>query len=209
VNNQPKQKPVIGIVGGIGAGKTTVSEEFVRLGCALVDGDAIGHELLREEDVREQLRARWGEGVFAADGGVNRDSVARIVFADPSELRALNEILHPRIRARMEREIQQARADRAFRGVVVDAAVLFEARWDDLCTHTVFVGAPFDQRCGRIQAARGWDDQTLLRREKSQISLDKKAEKCDYSVDNSSSISHLREQVRELFQVILYEADRP
>jgi dephospho-CoA kinase len=206
-SNRHAGKPVIGIVGGIGAGKSTVAAELARLGCARIDADAIGHELLADPDVRRQIRRRWGEGVFGPEGAVDRRALGQIVFADAAELRALGAILHPRIRHRMEEQIARAQADRRVRGVVVDAAVLFEAGWDDLCTHRIFVRAPQAERARRARRQRGWDASAWRRREKMQISLDKKAAKSDYTVDNSSSLSHLHEQVRSLFHLI-HAADR-
>jgi dephospho-CoA kinase len=198
----PRRKPVIGLVGGIGAGKSTAAAELVSLGCALVDADAIPHELLADHEVAARIRARWGGGVFGRRGGVDRKALAAVVFADPAELKALNRILHPPIRRRMRQQIAAALRDSATTGVVVDAAVMLEAGWDDLCTHLVFVSAPQDQRFRRAARQRGWSRRDWQDREKSQISLDKKTAKCDYTIDNHSSVPRLREQVRRLFHRI-------
>jgi len=207
MSKQTPGKPVIGIVGGIGAGKSTVAAELVRLGCPLVDGDAVGHALLAEEDVRSEVRERWGQGAFAPDGSVDREALARIVFSDAGELEALNRILHPRIRKRMQEQIARSRGDPSAPAVVVDAAVLFEAGWDDLCTHLVFVEAPGPARARRARQARGWEPAVWRSREKMQISLDKKAARCHHMVRNSSSVGRLREQVRGLFSQIVHAAD--
>jgi dephospho-CoA kinase len=192
-------KPVIGILGGIGAGKSTIAQEFVALGCRLIDADAIGHELLRREDILRQVLARWGQAVAGPDGAVDRKALAAVVFADPAELAALNAILHPAIRREMTQQIAQAQADPAASGAVVDAAVLLEAGWDDLCTDLVFLAVSDTQRAQRVRDQRGWDRDEWQRREKSQFSLDKKAERCNYVIDNRSSGPHLREQVRQIF----------
>ncbi len=209
MNGLPRTKPIIGIVGGIAAGKSTTAAEFARLGCALIDADAIAHEMLEDPDVRETLRVRWGDAIFTSDGTVDRGKVGEIVFGDPGELAELCAILHPLIRIHMEREVERALRDANVVGVVVDAAVLFEGGWDDLCTHTVFVVARAPQRVERAMKGKGWDEQMLTGREKSQISLDNKVHKCDYTIDNSSSASHLHEQVRKLFHTIIHGADPP
>ncbi len=193
------RKPVIGLVGGIGAGKSTAAAEFAALGCARVDADAIGHDLLADADVARHIRARWGGAVFAPDGRVDRQALGSVVFADAAELAALNRILHPRIRREMNRQITTALRDQATSGVVVDAAVMLEAGWDDLCTHLVFVSAPAACRYERVAGRRGWSHGEWKRREKSQISLDTKAARCDYTIDNHSSVSPLRQQIRRLF----------
>jgi dephospho-CoA kinase len=202
-------KPVIGIVGGIGAGKSTVAAELAALGCAVIDADAIGHELLRNPRIRRRLRARWGEGVLLPDGKVNRGALGAMVFASPADLKALNRIMHPAIRRRIEAQIARLRRRRDVPAVVLDAAVLLEAGWDTFCTHAVFVRAPKTLRIRRVRSDRGWKSTTLAAREKTQIPLDKKAGKCDYHIDNSSGVSHLREQVRKIFREMVSPADCP
>ena len=209
MTGERQRKPVIGIVGGIGAGKSTAAAEFAAAGCAVIDADAIGHDLLGDESVREALRRRWGERVFGREGKVDRQAVADIVFADPAELAGLNRIMHPRMRPGLQAAIAKALAEPEVRAAVLDAAVLLEAGWDEFCTHLVFVSAPESVRSSRVRSQRGWDGEAFERREKTQISLDKKAGKCDYTIDNSSSVSHLREQVREIVLRIVRVADRP
>lgn len=195
-------KPVIGLVGGIGSGKSAAAKEFVALGCALIDADAIGHQLLGEPDVRDALRRQWGESIFDGDGTVNRGRLGAKVFADAGQLAVLNGIMHPRIRRRIEQRLAEAMGDRSACAAVLDAAVMFEAGWDDLCTHIVFVDAPDEVRFARA-SLRGWDRPTWERREKSQISLDTKKRLCYSCLDNSSSVPHLREQVLQVFHQII------
>jgi len=201
------RKPVIGILGGIGAGKSTVASEFAALGCALVDGDAIGHELLATAEVKDLLRQRWDDEIFGGGGRVDRAALGDIVFGSPDEMKALNGIMHPRIRRLIQQRISDAMTDDNVKGVVLDAAVALEAGWDDLCTHLVFVDAPRGLRAARSGALRGWDRHAWRMREKSQIPLDTKAARCYYTLDNSSSVSFLREQIRELFSEIVSVSD--
>ncbi len=198
-------KLVIGIVGGVGSGKSTAAAEFAALGCRLIDADRIGHELLGEPDVLAEIRRQWGDGVFAPDAQVSRAALAEVVFRGPAELEALNAILHPRIRRRVELAIADAQADESVEAVVLDAALLFEAGWDDLCTHLVFVSAPADDRRRRVAQSRQWSSETWTAREKLQISLDTKASMCDYTLDNRLGASFLREQVRVIFHRISQE----
>ncbi|MFW6132288.1 MAG: dephospho-CoA kinase [Planctomycetota bacterium] len=200
-------KPVIGVTGGVGAGKSTVAQTLGACGCEVIDADALGHEVIQTPSVRDALVARWGAGVRDADGRVDRAAVARIVFDDADELAFLNAQMHPPLRDRMAERIAHARRNRQRRGVALDAAVLFEAGWDDLCTHTVCVTAPRAQRTDRLRRERGWDEGELDRREKRQISLDTKLAMCDYTLENSSGVSRLRKQVRTLFHDILHSVD--
>jgi dephospho-CoA kinase len=200
-------KPVIGLVGGVGAGKSTAAAELARLGCMVIDGDAIGHEVLDRGEVIDRIVEMWGPGtLLKAPGGgrqIDRASLGRMVFGDPRELERLNGLTHPLIRAEIERQVEAGRRDPAVRAIVLDAAVLLEARWDQLCTHVVFVRAPDEQRQERVARERGWNERSWRQREKMQIPLDSKIGRCYYSIDNSSSVSHLCEAIRELFHGIV------
>ena len=186
---------MIGIVGGIGSGKTTAASEFTKHGGFVIDCDAVGHEFLDDEVVRGELRERWGESISAADGSVDRSALGKIVFNDKKQLDALNAILHPRMGAKISELITTAQADPKITLIIIDAAVLFEAGWDKFCSHTIFVKAPLNQRAKRVSETRGWSEQTLVQRESSQNSLDSKAAMCCHTVDNCSTESHLKEQI--------------
>jgi len=201
-------KPVIGILGGIGAGKSTVAAMFAECGCAVIDADRIGHDVLKDDDVIDMLRTRWGDAIIAPDGSVNRKALGEIVFADPRQLDELNRITHPRIRRVMEQLIRDWRNDDRVEAIVVDAAVLLEAKWDDLCTHLVWVDSPDDRRFERVNSCRGWNRESWASREKSQICLDSKRARCEYKLVNRSSVSCLREEVRKLYYQIVHPADR-
>ncbi len=206
---QAADKPVIGLLGGIGSGKSTVAAELVRLGCGLVDADAIGHEVLALPEVKAELRRLWGEGVFGPGGEVDRRALARRVFDSPRELARLDALVHPHIRRRMEQVVAALRADPAVPAVVVDAALLLETDWHELCTHLLFVRADDALRAQRVARQRGWSRREWQRREKSQKPLDIKARCADHVVDNSSSLSRLREQVRAIFNRIVRCRQRP
>ncbi|MBN1553733.1 MAG: dephospho-CoA kinase [Phycisphaerae bacterium] len=196
--------PVVGIVGGVGSGKSTAAELFERKGCCRIDCDKLGHALLLNEDVKRDIRSEWGASVFDENDNVIRKAVAEIVFTDAEQLDKLERILHPRIREKIVQAVHEAQTTDC-PAVVVDAAVLFEAGWDDLCTHVVFVDAPEDDRVGRVSERSGWDAEILHARESKQIPLDKKAKRCHYTIRNHSSVSRLQEQVDRLLHHITHE----
>jgi dephospho-CoA kinase len=200
VTGASNDKPVIGLVGGIGAGKSAAAARLAALGCAVIDADEIGHQVLRQEPVRQAVRTRWPQISLTADGQIDRAALGRIVFAAPRALADLNAIMHPEMGREIARRIAQARASAP--AVVLDAAVLFEAGWDALCTHRLFVDAPAPTRSQRA-AGRGWDEATWRAREKSQISLDTKRGKCDYVVGNHSDLAYLNKQIDQLFHRIV------
>jgi len=192
-------KPIIGLVGGVGCGKSAAAAQFAALGCAVIDADAIGHDLLTQKNIRRQLDSKWGPRVFRADGSVNRAALAAIVFSDASQLEVLNDIMRDPLGRRIAESIDQAQSDPAIPAIVLDAAILFEAGWDRLCSHTLFVSAPEKLRQLRA-AAKGLSESSWRDREKSQISLDRKADNCYGAIDNSSTVSHLREQVSRFLE---------
>lgn len=192
------RKPVIGLAGGMGSGKTRVAEEFRRHGAWVVAGDPIGHEALTRPEIREAVVRRWGKAVLGGDGEIDRRSLAARVFAERCELAALEGMVFPYIRRRIGEEIARAQADPAARFVVFDAAVMLEAGWDGPCDRLVFVAAPLDVRLDRLARQRGWDRREVEARERAQLPLAEKAARADATIDNSGPASELSRQVEEL-----------
>lgn len=196
---------LIGVAGGVASGKSLVSEQLASLGAEIFDADRNGHEVLREPEVKEAIRLRWGDGVFTAAGEVDRRKVAKIVFA-PSPLGRdgliyLEQLTHPRIGQRL----QDRMAELARRGgtiaVVLDAPVMFKAGWDKLCGKILFVDAPRELRLVRAKS-RGWSEMDFDAREATQESLDVKRGRADVIVDNSSSPEHTYAQVERFWRSI-------
>src|ERR1051325_6639669 len=92
-----RSKPVIGLLGGIGSGKSAIARLFVREGCAVIDSDALSHEILQTPEVQAELRAWLGDEIFDTAGLVSRKAVAARVFQQPEKLQRLNGIIHPRV----------------------------------------------------------------------------------------------------------------
>lgn len=188
--------PVLGVVGGIGAGKSTVARAFAELGCHVIDSDQRARAALDREDVRERLVSWWGVGILAADGRVDRSKVAAIVFSDAKERSRLEAEVHPIVRQERAAMIREAKAARAA-GVIVDAPLLFEAGVDAECDAVVFVEAPASVRLARVQASRGWSGEELERRERAQMGLEEKRARCRYVIENSGPAERsLVEQAR-------------
>lgn len=203
-------KPIIGIAGGIGSGKSTVAALFAELGCMVIDSDAQVREAYRDPKVAETLRGWWGEQVLHPDGSVNRSAVAAKVFADPTEKRRLEGLLHPIVHAARERQMAAGGHDPQVVAYVWDTPLLFEAGVAEQCDAVVFVDAPVEQRLARVRSRSGWDDAELLRREKSQMPLDMKRGLSDHVLTNTadaasgpSAMTGLREQVRRVLSQIL------
>lgn len=194
-------KPVIGLIGGIGSGKSLVAAEFAKRGGKVIAGDQLGHDALRQPDVRAQVAARWPQ-VMGPDGEVDRTKLGAIVFADPAERRALEALTHPVIERRIAEEVAAAQAEPDVTAVVLDAAILLEAGWDRHCDRIVFVDAPRDVRLQRLKQQRGWTEKELQAREDAQLSLADKQSRADAVVDNSGLPEETARQITTLLQAL-------
>ncbi len=192
---------IIGLAGGVGAGKSSVAAAFRDLGCVVIDSDQEAKAALRLPRVKAELRSWWGEAAFGPDGEVNRAAVARIVFADPAQRLRLESLIHPLLRGTRHAAIDAAERDGA-PAVILDAPLLFEAGLDAECDAVVFVEAPRSQRVARV-ARRGWDEAELDRREKTQLPLEHKRARAHHVVDNSADEARLRARVAEVFSAIM------
>jgi len=192
-----KPPPVIGLLGGVAAGKSLAAAQFAELGCEVVDADRIAHELLREPGVRRAVRDRFGEGVFDASGQVDRQLLGAKAFARREDLEALEAILHPETRRRVEKAVAGARR-KAVPAVILDAPLILEKGLDRLCDRMVYIDAPEQVRRSRAGQMRGWDPPEVARREAAQVSLKTKENRADYTVDNSTSPEHTFEQIRTI-----------
>ncbi len=193
---------IIGLVGGVACGKSTVAEMFQKLGAVVLDADRAGHEVLRLPAVRAAIGGRWGKDVIGHDGEIDRSALAKIVFAPPPdgprELAELERITHPEIRARLKAQVQQL-AGHGAQVVILDAPVMLKAGWDRFCDSIIFVDAPVEQRRQRA-AARGWDAEEFRRREAAQESVDEKRRRADFVLDNSRDVGYIQAQVQRYWQ---------
>ncbi|MEM6332907.1 MAG: dephospho-CoA kinase [Planctomycetota bacterium] len=189
-------KPTIGILGGIGSGKSTVAAEFARQGGGVIDADAIVADIYADLAVVDELVAWWGDGVRAADGSADRKAIGRIVFGDAQARARLEALIHPRVHAERQRLRDSMSADPAVRFVVEDTPLLLEAGLADACDALVFVDTPLEVRQRRVRENRGWSADELARREAAQASLDIKRSAAQYSVQNDAGPDALAEQVR-------------
>jgi dephospho-CoA kinase len=203
-------KPVIGIAGGIGSGKSFVAKLFGEAGCAVIDSDAQVKAAYWEPAVKRTLRAWWGGEVFKPDGEINRSEIARRIFADDAERRRLEGLIHPLVAEARDRQMTAAANDPQVVAYVWDTPLLFETGLNEKCDAVVFVDAPEEQRVRRVAATRGWDEAELLRRQKLQWPLDRKGQISDYVLTNTADADYARGQVREvLSRILARSSNRP
>ncbi|MBU6281925.1 dephospho-CoA kinase [bacterium] len=184
---------VVGLVGGIGSGKSTVAAMLAELGALVIEADAIGHGIYRAGTPGFDAVVRaFGAGVVGEDGEIDRRRLAPIVFGDPARLAELNAIVHPRIRAEIERRIEDARAAGRVRAVAVEAAILIEAGWRDLVDLVWVVVAPRERIVERLASGRGIDRADAEARMRRQMSDEERRAAADLVIENDGGLEDLR-----------------
>jgi dephospho-CoA kinase len=195
---------LLGLIGGVASGKSTVAELFRQQGAVVLDADRVGHEVLRLPAVRAVIGGRWGNGVIGPDGEINRKALGRIVFAPspdgPRQLAELERITHPEIRKRLAAEIEQL-AKSQTRLAILDAPVMLKSGWDRLCDAIAFIDVPRELRLARA-LARGWTAEDFARREAAQEPVDEKRSRANIVLDNSRDLGYIQSQVQRCWQTL-------
>ncbi len=197
---------VIGLSGGIGSGKSTVSTLLEKLGATVVDADAIVHELQAPGSAMlGEIARAFGDQVIAADGSLDRQAVADVVFRDPEARTRLGSIVHPPVIAEMMRRAAAAVADDDPM-VVLDIPLLFEGRKTGTGSGahmnfdaTVAVWVPRAMQIERTVERDGCTPEEAERRVAAQLPIDEKREMADHVIDNSGSREDTERQVTELY----------
>lgn len=195
---------ILGLVGGIACGKSQVATELKSLGARVLDADRAAHAAINVAEVKEKLVRRWGNQILLETGEVDRKAVAEIVFGktpkSAAELEFLEQALHPQIRSQFEEEIRQL-AEKNTPLVVIDAPLLLEAGWAELCDSIVFIECPREIRWNRAKL-RNWTPEEFAAREASQMPIAEKKNSATHLVENSSSLEGLQKQIRSLWEQI-------
>ncbi len=199
-------KPIIGITGGIGGGKSFVASLFGELGCLVIDSDAQVRAAYGDPAVQALLRQWWGDGVFRPDGSVDRRAIADRIFSGPdaaTDRPRLERLLHAKVAADRDAVMAAAADDPKVVAFVWDTPLLVETGLDAQCDAVVFVDAPAEVRAARVRDRRGWGPDELSRRENLQVPLDNKRLMADYVVVNTADAGPTRSHVRDVLSRIL------
>jgi len=194
-----QSKPIIGILGGIGSGKSTVAERLGKLGCAVINADALAKSLLENAEVKTQLRQAFGSGVFNSAGNVDKKALAKLAFEKKDTVETLNAIIHPKVYEKTEHLIKQYQTEKDVKAIVLDIPLLTETGWDKRCDKIIFVDCNEPLRLERTEKRGNVSLNELKKREKFQISLDKKANLAHYIVRNEADLSELDNQIGQIF----------
>lgn len=189
---------LVGLTGGIGSGKSTVSARLAARGAVILDADAITREVqLPGSPVLVELAERFGPEVIAADGSLERQALADIVFTDPEALKALNAIVHPAVGREMNRRMIEQRTTTNV--VILDIPLLTENPREGLQGRIV-VDVPVETQVERLVKHRGFDEADARARIGRQASRDERLATADFVVDNSGAPEDLEPQIDRLWR---------
>lgn len=171
----------VGITGGMGCGKSTVVDEFRRLGVPCFVADSVAADYYRDPQFLSQLRSLFGDSVFSPDGTVDKKRVAAIVFADPERLAALNALVHPRVMRDFD-DFCRRHADAPY--VLFESAILYDYGLDRAMDAVVCVYLDLPERLRRLRHRDGVGDDALLARIDRQLPAEQVMQRADYVILN-------------------------
>ena len=196
---------ILGLMGGVGSGKSTVARAFGSHGAHVLDADAIAHACLAESSIVDRIRDAFGDDVIV-DGEVDRARLGAIVFDAPDRLAALNRIVHPAVRAEIHRRLEEIGRLDGPQVAVLDVPLLLESELNQLCHRRLFVDAPEAIRRERVVRDRGWAPDELERREKNQKPLADKRAAADYTVENAGDVDLISSRALTILGELLQTA---
>jgi dephospho-CoA kinase len=191
---------VIGLTGGIGSGKSTVSQFLTELGAVVIDADKVGHEALKPgTELWREVVAAFGRQTLTPDGDIDREKLGEIAFSNPDSLVRLNRIMHPRLYEVVKAQIEECR--RQGTGVVVlEAPLLIEAGWTSLVDKIWVTVASEATVLRRLQERTGLSEPESLARIRSQLASTERVRYADVTIDTDGELDELRARVEKLWR---------
>jgi dephospho-CoA kinase len=214
-SQRPELDPVlrVSLTGGVACGKSTVADMFSQLGARVIDADKIVHELYRKgEPVHQELVKRFGSGILAADGEIDRSRLAAVAF-EGGRVQELNAIVHPAVGRRQKEWLDQVAAREPDAVAMVEAALTLEAGGKGRYDKIVVVICRPEQKIARYAERAGISEAAargeVERRTRAQMTDQEKARLADFVVDTSGTLQSTREQVDRIYKELKALAQRP
>ena len=203
--DKPKQL-VAGLTGGIGSGKTAVSNRLQQLGATIIDTDKIAHQLTQSGGLAmSDIHRAFGDAAVRADGSMDRDYIRALVFKEPDQRIALEKILHPKIRDL----VQQGLAQGATHYFVIVVPLLFEkGGWGELMDEIIVVDCPVEQQVARVMERNGWPESQVLAVINNQASRATRLAGADHVIENTGDLPELLKKIDFLHQKLIKKAQK-
>jgi dephospho-CoA kinase len=191
---------IIGLTGGILSGKSTVADMLAEKGAVIIDADKVGHEAYKPHtETWQRLVDTFGEWILRKNGEIDRKKLSDIVFSDPASLTLLNQIVHPPMQQMIADEIERQRRE-GIKVVVLEAAILIEAKWTDLVDEIWVTVAPEDVIIDRLQNRSGFTEEQARARIHSQLPTEEKVKLADAVIDTNCLLPDVSLRVLELWE---------
>lgn len=193
---------IIGLVGGIGSGKSTISKIFTNLGAELIDADKMCHNLLSIKSTKDKIVEIWPDAINNDNNTIDRKKLAAIVFSKPEKIKLLNNILHPIVTKQIKERIEELKNKKKI--IIIDAALLLEeTALASLCDTIIFIETETKIRKKRCMDNRYWNEGEIERRERFQISLKKKMQQAHFVINNNGSLTDTIKQTNNIWNNFL------
>jgi len=190
---------VIGLTGGMGSGKSTVSKFLAELGAVIIDADKIGHKsYLPNTETWRELVKTFGEGILASNKAIDRKKLGMIIFDNPEKLKQFNAIVHPPMFEIAREKIEESRRKQT-KIIILDAPILFEANWTPLVDEVWVVAANEETILKRAAARTGLTEEQIRSRINTQMSDEERIQKGNVIVFNNGTMEELKEKVQKLW----------
>ncbi len=190
---------IIGLTGGIGTGKSTVSRFLVEMGAVVINTDEVAHEALQSDiELQQEIAADFGDQILTAEGRIDRKGLGEIVFTNPYALARLNRIMHPRLYETVQAQLENYRQQQA-EVIILEVPLLIEAGWTSLVDEVWITVAPEATVLKRLQRQVGLSAKQALARIRSQMPTQERIKHADVVIDTDCRLDELKARAAQLW----------
>lgn len=192
---------ILGLTGGIGSGKSTVSKIFLSMGIKVFDADLIAKDILESEEVKEEIKKKLGKNfIDSKNNSVNKELLKKEVFNNPEKLKILNEIVHPKVIDEYRKKYLEFRDKKEI--VIFDVPLLFEVDLEKYCDKVIVVDIDSKIQIERIKSRDNIDIDLIKKIIAAQMSREERNKKADIIIENNGSLEDLKEKVKKMIEDI-------
>lgn len=192
---------IYGLTGGIAAGKTTVLEIFKKSGCNVYDADKVARKVVMPGSVGlKKITKQFSKNILLPDGNLNRKKLGRIVFSDKRQLKILNSITGPLIRQEILAMIDQIKNDQSDRINIFEIQLLFESHYEPYFDATISLYVDQEIQLKRLMKRNNLSKTAALDKINAQMPMSEKSKRADFTIDNSATIEHLKQEIKQLLK---------
>lgn len=188
---------IIGLTGGIASGKSTVSKILKELGAKIVDADVKAKEVFQREDVTEEIKNIFGNGVIGKNGELDRGKIKEIVFSNKEKLKKLNQLIHPKVEEELKKIKENANKNDI---IIFDIPLLFETGMNKYCDKIMLVFVNRETQIKRMIERDNISEELAIKIINSQMSLEEKLKKSEIHIENNGTMENLREKIEKIYK---------